>query len=97
MRSDTRQTLLVAIAKARRWFVELSSGQTASFGSIAAREGCSERYVRSVLPLAFLPPDVIDEAIHGRLPEGYGVSQFLRNIAASWYEQKRRLGPGRPA
>src|SRR5215204_790492 len=38
MRSDTRETLLVAIAKARRWFGELESGQVASFASIAARE-----------------------------------------------------------
>jgi hypothetical protein len=49
-----------------RWFAELSSGQSASFASIAALEGCSERYVRSVLPLAFLAPDVISAGIDGR-------------------------------
>jgi site-specific DNA recombinase len=92
MRSDTRETLLVAIAKARRWFLELSSGRVASFGSIG--EGCCERYVRSVLPLALLAPAVITAAIEGRLPEGWGVSQLLRSSATSWDEQTRRLGLG---
>ena len=36
MRSDTRQTLLVAIAKARRWFLEVSCGRTTTFATIAA-------------------------------------------------------------
>jgi site-specific DNA recombinase len=54
MRSDTRETLLVAIAKARRWLIELSCGRFDTFSSIGDRDGCSERYVRSVLPLAFL-------------------------------------------
>jgi site-specific DNA recombinase len=54
MRAGTRETLLVAIAKARQWSCELSSHQVTSFGIISAREGCTERYVRSILPLAFL-------------------------------------------
>ena len=67
---------------------------TTPFSSIADREACSERYVRSVLPLAFLAPDVIQAAIDGRLPEGWGVSQVLRGLATSWDEQTRRLGLG---
>jgi hypothetical protein len=84
----TGETLLISIGKARSWFVELSSGRIASFGSIAAREGCSERYVRSVLPLAFLAPHVIREAIGGRLREGYAVAQLLRDLPPSWHEQR---------
>ena len=88
MRSDTRETLLVAIAKARRWFGELASGRVESFGAIAAREGCSERYVRSVLPLAFLAPEVVEAALLGRFAEGSGVSKVLALCVLSWSEQR---------
>jgi site-specific DNA recombinase len=91
MRADTRETLLVAIAKARRWLGELSSHRVANFGEISAREGCSERYVRSILPLAFLAPEVIKAALDGRLPDSYGVSRLAANSPPKWDEQKRSL------
>ena len=91
MRSDTRETLVVAIAKARRWFGELSSRRVESFEVLAAREGCSERYVRSILPLAFLAPEITRAALERRLTEDCGVSQAI-NFPESWQEQKRRLG-----
>jgi site-specific DNA recombinase len=55
MPSGHPEGLLVPIAKARRWFAELSSRQVASFAEIAARDGCSERYVRSILQRRRLP------------------------------------------
>ena len=92
MRADTRETLLVAIAKARRWLGELSSHRVASFGAISAREGCTERYVRSILPLAFLAAEVVKATLDGRLPDTYGVSRLAANSVPSWEEQKRVLG-----
>jgi site-specific DNA recombinase len=92
MRADTRETLLVAIAKARQWVGELSSHRVASFGAISARESCTERYVRSILPLAFLAPEVLKAAVDGRLPDTYGVSRLAANSPACWDEQKRMLG-----
>ena len=94
MRAGTRETLLVAIAKARRWSNELSSHHLASFGTISAREGCSERYVRSVLPLAFLAPEVVKAALDGRLPNSCSVSRLTANSLPSWPEQKHSLGLG---
>jgi site-specific DNA recombinase len=71
---------------------ELSSHQAASFGAISAREGCTERYVRSILPLAFLAPEVVKAALDGRLPDSYSVSWLAANSPANWHEQKRSLG-----
>jgi site-specific DNA recombinase len=96
MRAGTRETLLVAIAKARRWLGELASHRVTSFGAISAREGCTERYVRSVLPLAFLAPEVIKAALDGRLPDSYGVSRLAAIPPANWDEQTRALGMLRP-
>ncbi len=80
------------IAKARRWLHELSSHQVTSFGDISAREGWAERYVRSILPLAFLAPDVVKAAIDGRLPDTYGVSRLAANSSLSWDDQRCVLG-----
>ena len=92
MRAGTRETLLIAIAKARRWLGELSSHQVASFGAISAREGCTERYVRSILPLAFLAPEIVKAALDGRLPDTYGASRLAANSPACWDEQRHELG-----
>jgi hypothetical protein len=44
MKPGSRENLLVAIAKARRWFKEVAQGQ--SFAEIPGREGKTERHVR---------------------------------------------------
>jgi hypothetical protein len=91
MRSDTRQTLLVAMSKARAWMDELSSGSE-DIGSIARRDNWSERYVRMVLPLAFVSPRIVTTVLEGTLPEGYGVAQLISDQAVSWTEHERKLG-----
>ena len=89
MRADTRATLLVAIAKARRWLGELSSHQVASFGAISAREGCTERYVRSILPLAFLAPEVVKPPSTDACP--------ILTAPRGWPRILRRAGTSRSA
>jgi hypothetical protein len=92
MRSDTHKTLLTAVAKARTWMQDLTSGRVADTNEIAAREGKSERYVRMVLPLAFLAPDIVEIAASHQLPEGWGVSKLLADLPASWSGQRSALG-----
>jgi hypothetical protein len=69
---------------------ELSSG-SGDIEGIARREKRSERYVRMVLPLAFLSPKVVSAAIEGRLPEGYGITH-LSDQPLSWRELERDSG-----
>jgi hypothetical protein len=71
---------------------DLTSGKVADTNEIAAREGKSERYVRMVLPLAFLAPDIVEIAASHRLPEGWGVSKLLADLPASWSGQRAMLG-----
>jgi site-specific DNA recombinase len=97
MRAGTRKTLLITIAKARRWLGELSSHRVTTFEALSAREGCSEGYVRSILPLAFLAPEVVRAAVDGRLPDSSSVSRLAANSPTSWDEQKRVLGRQRSA
>ena len=73
MTGAQRARLMQGIANGRRWLDELVRGTMADTTAIAAREGCSERHVRMVLNLAFLPPNIVRAAVEGTLPAGHGV------------------------
>jgi len=91
MRSETRATLVAAIARGRRWLEELISDATATADRIARREKCSVRKVNMTLSLAFLAPDLVKAAIGGRLPHGMGVTR-LTALPAEWSQQHHILG-----
>jgi DNA invertase Pin-like site-specific DNA recombinase len=90
IRAEARTKLLAAIAKGRRWFNEIVSGDASDIESIAARERLSERSARMMLSLAFLAPDVVKAAVNGTLPRGLGVSR-LTELPASWNGQRQTL------
>ena len=62
IRSETRATLVAAIARGRRWLDELATNVTATTEKIAKREGCSIRKVNMTISLAFLAPDLVKAA-----------------------------------
>jgi site-specific DNA recombinase len=91
MRSETRATLVAAIARGRRWLDELIADATATADSIAQRENCSVRKVNMTISLAFLAPDLVKATIDGRLPHGMGVTR-LAALPAEWSQQHHMLG-----
>ncbi|WP_371744713.1 resolvase [Nordella sp. HKS 07] len=91
MKIENRTRLLKAIHKAIVWLDELIGGKVADTGTLALREGCSERTVRHTLSLAFLASDIVAAAIEGRLPRGLGLTR-LTELPLDWAEQRRLLG-----
>jgi site-specific DNA recombinase len=91
IRSETRALLIASIARGRRWLNELITDPTANAESIAVRERCSARKVNMVVSLAFLAPDLVKAAIHGRLPQGMGVARLI-DLPAEWSRQDQTLG-----
>jgi len=55
MTPETRDALLVAIAKSRKWIEDLRQEGVASLKELADREGLGERHVRPWAPLASSP------------------------------------------
>jgi site-specific DNA recombinase len=87
-------TLLRAIARGRKWFQELVSGKTVFAREIAAREGVNERYVRRLIPLAFLSPQIVEAIAEGSQPislTGEALSRGI-DIPAEWNRQNAALG-----
>ena len=91
----SRNALLTAIAKARGWAESARKDPAFDFASLAAREKLSARYIRLLMPLAFLSPRVIDAIADGDVPADLTPTALSRNLPLAWAEQERRLGLGR--
>jgi site-specific DNA recombinase len=87
-------TLLKAVARGRKWFNELASGRAKFTQEIAAREGVNGRFVRRLIPLAFLSPAIVQAIAEGRQPAnltGEALSRGI-NIPVEWARQPAALG-----
>jgi site-specific DNA recombinase len=91
MSQQSREMLLSAIAKARRWVEDLRFGRVATLAEIADREGVGERHIRLLAPLAFVSPKLIAAIADGTVPTGLTVTGLAQALPPSWAEQERRF------
>ena len=92
IKSESREALLSAIAKARAWIEDMRLGRITSFAEIAQREGQVERHIRLLAPLAFLSPRIVAAIIDGNAPAGLTVTDLARALPYSWAKQERDVG-----
>ena len=90
MKPGSRETLLIAIAKARRWIKDVERGQ--SFADIARREGKAERHVRHLARLAFVSPRIITAIIDGTAPAGLTAMALARGCRIPGPSKNSRSG-----
>jgi site-specific DNA recombinase len=90
IRPEARARLIVAIARARSWVTDLTSGKATSTAEIASCHGISERSVRMTLSLAFLAPAIVDAAINRTLPNCAGLTT-LSELSTEWRQQMKAL------
>ena len=91
MTSDTRDTLLNAIAKARRWVDDITSGRVKSFAYIAKNEKKVERHIRLLAPLAFAAPSIVHSIIEGTALANLTVTELAKSSVHSWRQQHHLL------
>jgi site-specific DNA recombinase len=92
MKPESRDALLIAIAKARGWIDDIRLGRLASFAEIAEREAHCERHIRLLAPVAFLSSRIIAAIVDGTAPADLTVTSLPKALPYSWTEQERRLG-----
>jgi site-specific DNA recombinase len=90
LKPGSRDILLIAIAKARRWIKEVERGQ--SFAEIARREGKAERQIRRLAPLAFVSPRIVTAIIEGTAPAKLTLTALGAGQPYAWAEQEQRIG-----
>ena len=86
-------SLLKAVARAHRWFDEISTGKARSLAAIAVREGLAVRYVGRLIRLAFLAPEIVESIVEGRQPTTLTAEALTRRIELplSWCSQRTAL------
>jgi site-specific DNA recombinase len=89
MKPGSREFLLIAMAKARKWMKDAERGH--SFADIARREGKAERHIRHLAPLAFVSPRIITAIMEGTVPAGLTATALARGLPYSWTEQEQRM------
>jgi site-specific DNA recombinase len=84
LKGETRDAILLAIAKARSWIGDIASGRTRSFDEIATREGKVERHIRLLTPLAFIPPRTLAAIVDGTGPHDATVTALAQAVPHRW-------------
>jgi hypothetical protein len=89
--SDPDQTLIRALQNAHRWADDLKSGKPVK--RIAADHDCSDSYVRRVVPLATLSPDLQQAILGGTQHKDLTLEKLIRaNIPLDWAAQEKQFG-----
>jgi len=82
--------LLKAVARGHRWFHELASGEIASIREIARRESVYDSYVKRLIPLALLAPEIVQSICDGSQPATLTVEVLKQNAALPLERSKQR-------
>ena len=78
-------------ANSHLWLDQLLSDPNQSLEFARFARGQNRPVVRMALSLAFLAPDIVQAAVEGRLPRGYGLKRLV-DLPMSWPDQWRALG-----
>jgi site-specific DNA recombinase len=84
LKQETRDAILLAVAKARSWIDGIASGRVRSFAEIAEREGKVERHIRLLTPLAFIPPRTLAAIVDGTGPLDATVTALAQAVPYRW-------------
>lgn len=85
----TALPLIRAVCRAHRWRQLFEAGAVRSYLELARRERMNPGYVRRLMQLAFLAPDLIEGIINDRLTAREGVVELTASdIPLSWQKQR---------
>jgi hypothetical protein len=84
--------LIKAIARGRAWFEELATGRARSLQELAKRDGISRRYIRRLVGLAFLSPQLVEAILQGGQPVELTATRLTElDLPLDWTEQHKLL------
>jgi DNA invertase Pin-like site-specific DNA recombinase len=84
--------LIKAIARGRAWFEELATGRARSLQQLAKRDGISRRYIRRLVGLAFLSPQLVEAILQGWQPVELTATRLTElDLPLDWTEQHKLL------
>ena len=86
--------LIKAIVRAHAWLAMLRNREVESIADIARSANLQRTYVSSLMPLAFLAPDITEAILDGHQPLEVSLDRVLASspLPASWTKQRTLLG-----
>lgn len=84
--------LVTAVARAFAWQEAIESGRYPSATALAEAMGLDRSYVRRILALASLAPDIVEAIVEGREPTGMSLDRLMTDVPMGWEEQRGRFG-----
>jgi DNA invertase Pin-like site-specific DNA recombinase len=84
--------LIKAISRGRAWFEELAAGDSRSLQELAKRDGISRRYIRRLVGLAFLSPQLVEAILQGQQSVELTATRLTElDLPLDWTEQHQLL------
>jgi DNA invertase Pin-like site-specific DNA recombinase len=84
--------LIKAIARGHAWFEELATGRVRSLQDLAKHDGISRRYIRRLVGLAFLSPQLVEAILQGRQSAELTATRLTElDLPLDWTEQHKLL------
>ncbi len=90
--AKTDRALIRGLARAHAWTRKLEAGTIRSVAALAKQEKLCPIYTRSILPLAFLAPDLTEQILEGRQPRTLTLTALLAEpLPLDWSGQRARF------
>ena len=89
-----QKPLAVAVARAHRWQSLLDQGRYNSMNDLADAARLDRSYVRRLLNLTLLSPNLVRAILEGREPSGLSISQLMAGVPERWEEQVEKRSQG---
>jgi len=83
--------LVKALARAFSWKRMLESGEFATIGELAEREGIAPSYMTRVLRLTLLAPDIVEAILDGQQWPEMTLARLLEPFPVDWAQQRASL------
>ena len=80
----------IALACAWQWQEEPESGEYSTVEELASANKIDVSYVRRMVRLSSLAPDIVEAILDDRAPDGLSLTRLHRGIPLSWKEQCRQ-------
>ncbi len=88
-RNTVNDTILKALGRAYRWKWLLESGEFASIGDLAAAEKINHSYIRRILRLTLLSPEITEILLNGTQSMDLRLERLLKAVSSQWADQGR--------
>jgi DNA invertase Pin-like site-specific DNA recombinase len=83
----SRQAILKAIARARRWYEQITTGKATNIAQLAGIDGVSPRFIRMQMKLVQLSPQSIENLMTRPESLPLSLNDLLTSIPTDWRKQ----------